>query len=125
MVILSGMHISIATHICGGEVAAVKLSVSGVKATCGMESGTDPIRTTIHRSCCHDQIASLTVADKYSPSFFHINEPDSHLLQIFYLPDTLETQLIKTQQTSKTSIPPPGLYLASAVRLSDICVFII
>jgi uncharacterized protein YxeA len=37
MVVLSGMHISISTHICGGEIAAVKLSVSAVKATCGME----------------------------------------------------------------------------------------
>ena len=125
MIFLSGMHISIATHICGGEIAAVKLSVSAVKATCGMESDNDtnPISTTLRRSCCHDQIASFTVADNYNPSTFHINEPDSHLLQIFYLPDTIENQLLKTQQTSKTNIPPPGLYLTSAVSLSDICVF--
>lgn len=89
------------------------------------DNDTNPIRTTIHRSCCHDQIASFTVADNYSPSSFHMHEPDSQLLHIFYLPDTIENQHLKAQKTSKTNIPPPGFYLASAVQLSDICVFLI
>jgi len=38
LILLAGMHITIATHFCGGEIAATKVSLAGIAASCGMES---------------------------------------------------------------------------------------
>ena len=36
IVLVSGMHLSVATHFCGGEISQVKLSFTHENATCGM-----------------------------------------------------------------------------------------
>ena len=34
MILLSGMHLSLATHLCGGEISAVKLSFAIDRVFC-------------------------------------------------------------------------------------------
>lgn len=65
-ILIAGMHLSVATHLCGGEVAEVKWSFSGETGGCGMERGRDVDTSThITSDCCHDHVASFTVDNQY------------------------------------------------------------
>ena len=128
MILLSGMHLSIASHLCGGELAAVKWSVLDEKAGCGMES-IKPVNSTQKsfeaESCCKDEISYYSVDNNYNPSFVQTTVPEHHLLQVFYIPLSLGIQFKNTTLSTHTHVQPPGIYLASAVQLPDICVFLI
>lgn len=126
MILLSGMHLSFAKHICGGEISAVKLSVTDEKASCGMEVAENSCPT--HKSfeaesCCKDEISFLTVDKNYNPSTFQLNQPTDQLLQVFYIPENSGLLLHSSKLSSNTNVQPPGNSIASAVSLPDICVF--
>lgn len=125
MILLSGMHLSLATHICSGEVAATKWSFDDEMATCGMESGNDakPAENSFTSECCQDQISFYSVDNNYNPSSTQINEPVKQLLQVFDIPKVIGILFNYTNSTSNTYVQPPGNYIASAVSLPDICVF--
>ena len=126
LILLSGMHLSLATHLCGGEISAVKISFVNEKARCGMcvEELTLATEMSIEsESCCKDEMSFLAVDSNYSPSTFQINQPTNQLLQVFDIPKTLGIQFHHTNSTTNTNVQPPGNYIASAVSLPDICVF--
>ena len=126
LILLSGMHLSLATHYCGGEVSAVKLSFVHQKATCGMcaeEESTKTDKTVGNESCCKDEMSFYAVDNNYSPSTLQINHTANELLQVFEVPKTIGIQFLHTNSTSNTNVQPPGNYIASAVSLHDICVF--
>jgi len=128
MILLSGMHLSIASHLCGGELAAVKWSVLDEKAGCGMEM-VKPVNTAQKsfdaESCCKDEISYYSVDTNYNPSTIQTNQPEQNLLQVFYIPLNLGIQFKNTTHSTHTPVQPPGIFLASAVQLPDICVFLI
>lgn len=125
LVLISGMHLSFATHICGGEVAAVKWSFSDEKATCGMENPkqTCPAKNSIDQDCCHNEIANFTVDNNYSPSAFQIEDITKNLLQIFFVPVTLSFHSLTVANSFYTDVSPHHKLLTSAVSLVEICVF--
>jgi hypothetical protein len=128
VIVLSGMHLSLATHVCGGELAAVKWSLSEEKASCGMEMPrqTNSDKQSIsEESCCKDEISDFAVDHNYNPSTLEVNEPTFHLLQVFLIPENIECSAISTSLLHNTNVQPPGNYIASAVSLPDICVFLI
>ena len=127
LVLISGMHLSFATHLCGGKVAADKWSFSGEKAACGMET---PKQTcpagkskSIDPNCCHNEIANFTVDNNYSPSVFQIENITKNLLQIFYIPVTSSFNSLTVANSFYTDVSPHHKLLTSAVSLVDICVF--
>jgi len=128
MILLSGMHLSIASHLCGGELAAVKWSVLNEKAGCGMEM-VKPVNSAQKsfdtETCCKDEMSYYAVDNNYNPSTNQLNPPVNQLLQVFYIPTTLGIQFINANHSTNTNVQPPGKYLASAVTLPDICVFLI
>ncbi len=126
LLLLSGMHISMATHYCGGELAGVKWSFDDEKANCGMEmpGETDSNKSGIsHESCCKDEMSFFAVDNNYNASTFQLNQPTDQLLQVFYIPENLGLLLHSTKLSSNTNVQPPGKFLACAVSLPDICVF--
>lgn len=126
LILLSGMHLSLATHLCGGEVSAVKLSFTHQKAACGMcaaEQNTATTQTLSTESCCKDEMAFYVVDNTYSPSTLQINLTANQLLQVFDIPQTIGIQSIHTNSALHTNIQPPNLCMANAVSLPDICVF--
>ena len=87
MIVLSGMHLSLATHLCGGELSAEKLSFTAEKAGCGMK--TDEKASTTEKSfnavsCCKDVVSFYAVDTNYNPSTLQLNKPVHQLLQAFY-----------------------------------------
>lgn len=125
LILLSGMHLSIATHICGGEIAAVKWSFSGAKATCGMENPDEsyPVHDEIASNCCHNEVSFYTVDNNYNPSSFQIKEVTKCLLQVFDIPESISIRSFFIESTLLYSISPPDNLLVSRVSLSDICIF--
>src|SRR5665647_450606 len=126
LILLSGMHLSLATHLCGGEISAVKLSFDHEKASCGMCAAEQAVTTHESlgsESCCKDEMSFLAVDSNYSPSTLQINQPTNQLLQVFDIPKTIGIQFNHTNSTINANVQPPGNYIASAVSLPDICVF--
>src|ERR1035437_9529583 len=73
LILLSVMHITIARHYCGSEIAtSEKVSVSGELASCGME-GSDNSNLLpgkhFNTHCCDDEVLVLAVDNNYTPSF--------------------------------------------------------
>jgi hypothetical protein len=128
MILLSGMHLSIASHFCGGELAAVKWSVLDEKAGCGMEM-VKPVTTAEKsfeaESCCKDKMSFYAVDNNYNLSTTQLNAPVHHLLQVFYIPTSIGIQFINANHSTNTNVQPPCQFLACAVNLPDICVFLI
>ena len=125
LILLSGMHLSFAEHLCGGEVSAVKLSFNHEKASCGMcAAETAPTDKTVsNEGCCKDEMSFYAVDNNYSPSTLQINHTANQLLQVFDIPKAVGIHSIYTNSASNANVQPPGNYIASAVSLPDICVF--
>ena len=124
MILLSGMHLSLATHFCGGEVSAVKLSFTHQNASCGMCSTDATAEKSIAaESCCRNELSFYAVDSNYNPSTLEINKPVNHLLQVFYIPESVGIQFFNTCSSLNANVQPPGKFIASAVSLPDICVF--
>jgi hypothetical protein len=125
LILLSGMHLSIATHWCGGEVSQVKFSFAHENATCGMcgEDESTPLTGVSTEGCCKDVKFFFVVDSNFSPSIFHINQPTNLLLQVFEVPKTIGILPNHTNSFSNTNVRPLGNYIVGAVSLPDICVF--
>ena len=127
LILLSGMHLTIASHICCGELAAVKYSFTGEKASCGMTDiqATIPINGEIKTDCCKNKVATFATDNNYFPSFSEVkafSEEFSSLVAC--LPDFF----VSTPVISKTyysMVGPPVLQSCTSVDQSFICVFII
>ena len=125
MILFSGMHLSLATHFCGGEISAVRWSFTDEKASCGMECDNSDTQDykVMAPECCQNNMAFYQVDNNYSPSHIQVDKPAYHLIQVFYLPENTDNVFSRTEKSLNTNIRPPGTFLASAVELTDICVF--
>jgi hypothetical protein len=125
LVLVTGMHFSFATHTCQGQMAGVKLSFSGEKASCGMESDSRNYsgQKAVSEECCHDKISFLSVDDSSNPTLLKIIDITKELAQIFIFPvSTIHSSLIQFPIIS-ADISPPDESVASAVSLAGICIF--
>lgn len=128
MIVLSGMHLSVATHLCGGEIADVKISFTNEKAGCGMcidEQNSASQTSVDSESCCKDQVSFYAVDSNYEFSSTHLNKSASKLLLVFDIPQRIGNMFFENKQCANINVKPPGEFIPDAVELSDICVFII
>lgn len=124
LVIVSSIHLTIATHYCGDNFKGFKVSVNGEKASCGMES-TAPVCTnhkSINHNCCTDKIASYFITDDFFSKAFHfIKLAQCNFISFigianifkYHTPDSL----------IQITHSPPGEYLPNMVKLASICIF--
>lgn len=126
LILLSGMHLTIATHFCGGELAATKVSFSGELASCGMEEATNQCTSPdkhLAASCCKNEVSALSVDHNYAPTFSFLKVFSQPVLQVFTVPVSFQVLSLTALNFINTDVNPPGLFLASAVSLPKICVF--
>jgi hypothetical protein len=126
LILLSGMHFTIATHFCEGELSASKVSFSGELASCGMEGSVDQCFSSCKHSdsdCCKNEVSVLAVDHNFAPTFtlFKIFSPN--LLQVFEIPTCIQIHSLTAANLTCTTFSPPGNFLANAVSLPKICVF--
>ncbi len=124
LIILSGMHFSLAIHLCEGKLFGSKFSFSGDHVSCGMESKSEHSGKGYYLSseCCDDQTISFTVEQEFTPSPILINDVNTHELPVF-LPECLACSY---QKLFKSPLAVGSLCLADPVyelQQEDICVF--
>jgi len=126
VMLLSGAHVTIARHFCGGKVADTKVSLSGKLATCGMEESEESCPahgTNIATHCCENQVNTIGFSFNYLPPI--INEAENNLAPehfSFLFAEFAFPEIINTYK-SYTDSGPPGYYQASFAGLDKICVF--
>ena len=119
-------HITVATHFCGGEVAATLISFSGKLASCGMEgTGRElPLSGTYFtKHCCEDVVTSYGTDSNYSPSVFNVKDTYQDNFQIFGITTGTPVHSIAAFESLSNNGSPPGAVLSTQVDLSYICVF--
>jgi hypothetical protein len=126
IILVAGMHVTVATHFCGGKIAATRVSFSGRLASCGMASdsktNTSPAANyTAH--CCDNIISQYAVDNNYIPAEFHAKEIIPHLLHDFYVPAVFSFKHKYPFSFNFTNTGPPSSFSANAVSMADICVF--
>jgi hypothetical protein len=125
LILLSGMQLSLATHFCGGHIAAVKWSFTKEKATCGMEDphATCPSQKRFTTHCCEDEIAVCSTDPNYNQSEIQLEKVYQTTLQLFIIPIHCTGSVLFPASFLYTNVHPPGKTSANGVKLSDICVF--
>jgi len=126
LILFTGINVKIASHYCGGNFAAAKVSLTGKTASCGMEhqSNEKPAEDTFARHCCDDVIASVTISTNYVPSSFcYITVTGQDVNNTFITQDQLtivQPVIISAISGSKR---PPGGFSPSDVKQQVICIF--
>ena len=123
LILLSGMHFTVATHYCCGEIAATKVSLSGSMASCGMITDVPNASsgTSISTRCCENEVFVYAVESNYAPSVFHANV--AHTLQDTTVIPESTFHTYDRSVAIQTNVSPPDHYATSAVSIADICVF--
>ena len=120
------LHLSIATHYCGGHVAALKVSFTGKLASCGMECAEKDFPlpgTHFITHCCEDVLTFYAIDSNYTPSFSFVSDFYQNDLQVFAIPVVLSVNSYTGLIPLYTNVSPPGALMSTSVDLSDICIF--
>jgi hypothetical protein len=120
------LHLSVATHYCGGKVASTKVSLTGKLANCGMEGlekklPLPGINFTKH--CCDDVVTFCGIDSNYVPSFSFVPESYLYNFQVFAITVALSVNSYTGLIPLYTNVSPPDEMMSTSVDLSDICVF--
>ena len=126
-VLLAGLHLSIASHFCQGELISVKVSIANKEATtsCCMEgvSTSSPSGKVFKKHCCDNGLTTLAVDDNYSPSFSKSLDISPKVTEVFIVPLKEMIREMAFSQSSHPILSPPGIFSKSTVELTEICVF--
>ena len=126
LVLLTGLHLSVASHFCCGKLAAVKISITAEKATCGMEDEaelTSPSGKFIKSHCCVNELATLAVDSSYSPSQSLSIDLTHKIVPVFATPVLEVVRELAFAYYSHPIFSPPGIFRKNSVDLTAICVF--
>ncbi len=125
LILLSGMNLTITTHICGRQVEAVKWSFTGKKANCGMkmDKETCPAKKGISANCCQDRMTVYKVDNNYKPSTYQSKEVTKKYLHTFATDLITLFNSHNSYVSNNGNVIPPDIALTSAVYLPEICVF--
>jgi hypothetical protein len=126
LVLTAMLHLTVATHYCGGEVAASKISISGKLASCGMEAAEKSDNsegTQIRAHCCEDVLTTYGIDNTYTPSYSFLPENTNNDYKIFNIPADLAYTCSAALTFLFTDVSPPGYLLSTDVDLTSICVF--
>lgn len=123
-VLASGMQVCLDRHYCGGELADIRLSLSGKLASCGMEDNNNPCsgQTSVSKRCCEDQVTFYSLTTNYIPVDFNV----SHLTAGKGINHITVCQIFSGSSDISYTIScvnPPGDNLPSALSLPQMCVF--
>jgi hypothetical protein len=126
LLIITLFHFSVATHYCGGTIAATRISFSGKLASCGMEKDEEktPLSGTYFVThCCENHIAYFGVSSNYHPTFSYVPELYRDHFKILSIPVHQTLQSAVLINSISTNVSPPGESASNDVDLSDICVY--
>ena len=97
------LHLSVATHYCGGKETASVVSLNGKLADCGMEGSQKKLPlsgTNFTRHCCDDVVTFYGIDSNYAPSFPFIPESYQYNYHVLAIPFALSVNTISAIITS-------------------------
>jgi hypothetical protein len=124
VLLLSGAHYTIATHFCGGKIAATKVSLSGQLATCGMEGTEESCPSPgnhLKTHCCDNTVKTIGIIYNFNPPATIQNEISHNIIYISYIPIDQSLNKLSVLYSLFTDSGPPGGFSATAVNLDNIC----
>lgn len=124
-ILISGMHLSIARHICGGELAEVKVSFSDAVAACGMESDANTCATheKATSNCCRNEITRLSVDDYFGASPMQLKDVTQPVMVLFFLPIIQSLYSVESDVQAFADVGTQTNIVVHEVNLPKICVF--
>jgi len=127
LLMIAGMlHITVATHYCGGTEVASRVSLTGKLANCGME-GSDNAETlpglSFDKHCCDDIVTFCGTDPNFFPSFSVVPETFQNNYQLILIPSGITADSSAGLIPVFTDVGPPGPLMSTDVDLTDICVF--
>jgi len=126
LLLVSGMHLSVASHYCGGTLAQVKWSFNHELASCGMEGEHDAHQgITIEQPCCQDQLSTYTTDGQYQFQSLELKKFTPQVIACFTAPISLLFKSQKPVDHLYSHVFPPGIVLPTQVVQENICVFLI
>ena len=127
LILLSGMHLTVASHLCGGELAAVKCSLTGELASCGMQESQIPVsgNGAIESDCCKNRIASCESDGNFFSPSRELKELPSFKAPNYVAVLCNGNPSLFLLKTYHSMVGPPITSHCSVVQQSFICVFII
>lgn len=125
LVLLTGLHLSIASHFCQGKLVNVNVSVTGKITPCSMggEASSYPGSKFSKKHCCDNELSTLKVDSNYSPSFAKSLEVSQKVIHISGFPLTESVRELVFTKKSEPIFSPPGIFRTNTVELASICVF--
>jgi len=128
VVLLSSLHFTVATHLCGGKVASVKAGFEGTTATCGMEKNNSNGCSNNHsgvsaEDCCKNTSVVLTVDNFNSSSPLELQKVNLKFLQVFLAPVFHPFQLSPLNSVILTNDGLIQSLMSLSGRLAFICVY--
>ena len=123
--LVSGLHLTLATHVCGGKVAAIKWSVDNESATCGMKPVACETTKGNHlkSNCCHDVYHSFTTDSNYAPSSYQEAPVVKSFVQMFFVPTSFGLDIVPSFRFLDINFNPPHWISLTEVCLAKICVY--
>jgi hypothetical protein len=125
LILFTGVSVKFATHYCGGNVAATKISLTGEFATCGMttDSENHTQQQTITHHCCDNTLSAYSICNTYFASAYDAVfngqvAADNILNPIDYILDKKIIINITNYQSK-----PPGSFNANSVDRPVLCIF--
>lgn len=127
LILTAVLHLSIATHYCHGNETAMKVSLTGKLAGCGMESSEKVLPivsgTYFSRHCCDDVIIFCGIDSNYTPSFSIVPESFQYIFQVFAIQPGIHINSSADLIPLYANVSPPGALMSTNVDLSEICIF--
>jgi len=127
LMLTTTLRLTVATHYCSGHIAALKVSLSGKLASCGMaectENNSNITESHISKHCCNDVIKFCGTDSNYDPSFTVIPDFNQYNSDIFNIPAGLPLLPSASLKSLDINVRPPGILMSSSVDLTDICIF--
>lgn len=123
LLLASGLHLSVASHYCGGTLAQVKWSLNHDLAGCGMENDvkTHSGNPEWQDACCQDLLSAWTTDGQFTASTPLIAAFNLQPITCF---NTVSLSSVETQTVMVSSfIFPPGNLQPSRVCRNSICVY--
>jgi hypothetical protein len=119
------LHLSVATHYCGGRIAASKISFSGTLASCGMEADQKDFPQTglyLASHCCENVLVFYGINSTFFPTYSFVQPSYQQQFQVFSIPADLNPNSLAFLDSICLDASPPGASAFTKVDLSYICV---
>ena len=124
LLLVPAIKLSLDRHYCGGELADVKVSISGKLATCGMvNEDQPPVGMPVFKGhCCEDHLTILNLDYRYYPETpYYNNLKPARDIPAEEFPHMYSLRNSVTETNS--GFIPPGRHFTPGPEQAVICLF--